>query len=97
MSTPQPPPAPGDPPAATSGSPAPAPGSTATGRTARRRPPGALLAVLAGIVLLGATASIIAVTRSGGDATLGIGIPVVIIGALVTLGGSIAALAKRRR
>jgi hypothetical protein len=33
----------------------------------------------------------------GGDATLGIGIPVVILGALITLGGSIAALAKRRR
>jgi hypothetical protein len=33
----------------------------------------------------------------GGDASIGIGIPVVILGALVALGGSIAALAKRRR
>jgi hypothetical protein len=32
-----------------------------------------------------------------GDASLGIGIPVVILGSLVALGGSIAALAKRRR
>jgi hypothetical protein len=33
----------------------------------------------------------------GSDISLGVGIPVVIIGALVALGGSIAALAKRRR
>lgn len=70
MSTPHPPPGPGDTPAATSGQLPPTTGSGAP-RSTRRRPPRGLVAVIVGILIVGAGAIVVVAIRSGEDGEAG--------------------------